>query len=116
MALLRAFEAGDGPAAQDRMLRFIYDAEDSYRRVAAGQSLKGTTTPDPSRNPPEVRAEIRLPTQELRNDLPFYTKTLGFRLDMIFPADNPRSRCCRAMACGCGSRRARPRPPARCAS
>jgi len=36
MALLRAFEAGDGPAAQDRMLRFIYDAEDSYRRVAAG--------------------------------------------------------------------------------
>ena len=37
----------------------------------------------------EVRAEIRLPTQELRNDLPFYTKTLGFRLDMIFPADNP---------------------------
>ena len=38
---------------------------------------------------PEVRAEIRLPTQELRNDLPFYTKVLGFRLDMIFPADNP---------------------------
>ena len=37
----------------------------------------------------EIRAEIRLPTQELRNDLPFFTKTLGFRLDMIFPADNP---------------------------
>ncbi|MBL9072680.1 cupin domain-containing protein [Tabrizicola sp.] len=37
----------------------------------------------------EIRAEIRLPTQELRNDLPFYMKTLGFRLDMIFPADNP---------------------------
>ncbi len=37
----------------------------------------------------EIRAEIRLPTQELRDDLPFYTKTLGFRLDMIFPADNP---------------------------
>ena len=37
----------------------------------------------------EIRAEIRLPTQELRNDLPFYTKTLGFRLDTIFPADNP---------------------------
>lgn len=33
-ALLSAFEAGDGPAAQDRMLRFIYDAEDSYARVA----------------------------------------------------------------------------------
>lgn len=37
----------------------------------------------------EIRAEIRLPTQELRNDLPFYTRTLGFRLDTIFPADNP---------------------------
>lgn len=38
----------------------------------------------------EIRAEIRLPTAELRNDLPFYTKTLGFRLDMIYPADNPQ--------------------------
>jgi quercetin dioxygenase-like cupin family protein len=37
----------------------------------------------------ETRAEIRLPTQELRNDLPFYTRELGFRLDMIYPADNP---------------------------
>lgn len=37
----------------------------------------------------ETRAEIRLPTQELRNDLPFYTKVLGLRLDMITPADNP---------------------------
>jgi quercetin dioxygenase-like cupin family protein len=37
----------------------------------------------------ETRAEIRLPTQELRNDLPFYTRQLGFRLDMIYPADNP---------------------------
>ena len=34
-------------------------------------------------------AEVRLPTQELRDDLPFFTKTLGFRLDMIYPADNP---------------------------
>lgn len=37
----------------------------------------------------ETRAEIRLPTQELRDDLPFWTKKLGFRLDMIYPADNP---------------------------
>ena len=37
----------------------------------------------------ETRAEIRLPTTELRADLPFYTKTLGMRLDMIYPADNP---------------------------
>jgi len=39
---------------------------------------------------PQTRAEIRLPTDELRNDLPFYTKVLGFRLDMIYPADNPQ--------------------------
>ena len=36
-----------------------------------------------------ILAEILLPTQELRNDLPFYTKTLGMRLENIFPADNP---------------------------
>jgi len=37
----------------------------------------------------EIRAEIRLPTQELRDDLPFFTKVLGMRLDMIYPADDP---------------------------
>jgi quercetin dioxygenase-like cupin family protein len=37
----------------------------------------------------ETRAEFRLPTSELRDDLPFYTRTLGMRLDMIYPADNP---------------------------
>lgn len=37
----------------------------------------------------ETRAEMRLPTQELRDDLPFYTKVLGMRLDTIYPADNP---------------------------
>lgn len=36
-----------------------------------------------------TRAELRLPTQELRDDLPFFTKVLGMRLDMIYPADNP---------------------------
>ena len=35
-------------------------------------------------------AEIRLPTQELRDDIPFFTKTLGMRLDMIYPADDPQ--------------------------
>ena len=40
-------------------------------------------------NPPDIRAEILLPTQELRDDLPFYTKTLGMRLDSIYPADDP---------------------------
>ena len=34
-------------------------------------------------------AEMRLPTNELRDDIPFYTKTLGMRLDMIYPADSP---------------------------
>ncbi|MDA7964975.1 cupin domain-containing protein [Ruegeria sp.] len=38
----------------------------------------------------QTRAEIRLPTQELRDDIPFYTKVLGMRMDMIYPADDPR--------------------------
>jgi len=37
----------------------------------------------------DIQAEVLLPTYELRDDLPFYTKTLGMRLDTIFPADNP---------------------------
>ncbi|MEX0281136.1 MAG: cupin, partial [Arenibacterium sp.] len=36
-----------------------------------------------------VQAEIRLPTNELRDDIPFFTKTLKMRLDMIYPADDP---------------------------
>jgi len=34
-------------------------------------------------------AEVRLPTTDLNDDLYFYTKTLGFRLEVIFPADDP---------------------------
>ncbi|WP_343081765.1 cupin domain-containing protein [Ostreiculturibacter nitratireducens] len=37
----------------------------------------------------ETRAEIRLPTTSLAKDLPFFTKVLKMRLDMIYPADNP---------------------------
>lgn len=37
----------------------------------------------------DTRAEILLPTTDVRADLSFLTK-LGFRLDMIYPADNPR--------------------------
>ncbi|APX13654.1 cupin domain-containing protein [Tateyamaria omphalii] len=37
----------------------------------------------------EVRAEIRLPTQALRDDIPFFTNVLGMRMDMIYPADDP---------------------------
>lgn len=38
----------------------------------------------------ETIAEILLPTAELRDDIPFYTKVLGMKLDMIYPADDPR--------------------------
>ena len=37
----------------------------------------------------DILAEVLLPTQELRDDLPFFTKTLGMRLENIFPADDP---------------------------
>jgi quercetin dioxygenase-like cupin family protein len=36
-----------------------------------------------------VLAEIRLPTEDLAKDLAFFGETLGFRLDTIYPADNP---------------------------
>ncbi|MEQ6250673.1 cupin domain-containing protein [Sulfitobacter sp. HNIBRBA3233] len=36
-----------------------------------------------------ILAEFLLPTEELRDDLPFYTKTLGMRLENIYPADDP---------------------------
>ncbi|QJF52196.1 cupin domain-containing protein [Roseobacter ponti] len=38
---------------------------------------------------PEIIAEIRLPTRELRDDIPFFTKVLGMRMDSIYPADDP---------------------------
>ena len=37
----------------------------------------------------DIRAEVRLPTQELRDDIPFFTKVLGMRMDIIYPADDP---------------------------
>lgn len=39
---------------------------------------------------PETRAEIRLPTPDLRKDIPFWTDVLGLRMDTIYPADDPR--------------------------
>ena len=36
-----------------------------------------------------ARAEILVPSVGLREDMPFFTKQLGFRLDEIFPADDP---------------------------
>lgn len=37
----------------------------------------------------ETQAEILISTNDLKADLPFFTKTLGMRLDMIYPADDP---------------------------
>ncbi len=37
----------------------------------------------------KIEAEVRISTQELRDDIPFFTKTLQMRLDTIFPADDP---------------------------
>ena len=37
----------------------------------------------------DALAEIVVPSAGLSGDMPFFTKTLGFRLDKIFPADDP---------------------------
>lgn len=37
----------------------------------------------------ETRAEVLLATADLRKDIPFFSKVLGLRMDMIYPADNP---------------------------
>ena len=39
--------------------------------------------------PSEIKAEICLPTQDLTQDIGFFTKVLGMRMDSIFPADDP---------------------------
>ncbi len=38
----------------------------------------------------ETRAEICLSTTDLRQDLAFFADRLGMRMEMIYPADNPR--------------------------
>jgi quercetin dioxygenase-like cupin family protein len=44
----------------------------------------------PNTSTAEVRAaEIELPCAELEETLPFFTNRLGFRVDAIFPADDP---------------------------
>ena len=47
-------------------------------RSAAGGSRGGT-----------MQAEVLLPSRDLHADLSFYGERLGFRLESIFPADNP---------------------------
>ncbi|MEL0025221.1 MAG: cupin, partial [Alphaproteobacteria bacterium] len=34
-------------------------------------------------------AEIVVPSTDIREDMPFFTRELGFRLEQIFPADDP---------------------------
>ncbi len=36
-----------------------------------------------------TKAEVVLPTTDLRADIPFFSKTLKMRMDMIYPADDP---------------------------
>ena len=38
----------------------------------------------------ETRAEIRLPSADIAADIAFWTTRLGFRMDTIYPADDPR--------------------------
>jgi quercetin dioxygenase-like cupin family protein len=38
----------------------------------------------------EMRAELLLPSSDLPADMGFFTRNLGMRLDMIYPADNPQ--------------------------
>jgi quercetin dioxygenase-like cupin family protein len=37
----------------------------------------------------EIRAEVCLPTQDLRGDIGFFNNVLGMRMDKIYPADDP---------------------------
>ncbi len=46
-----------------------------------------------------IRAEIVVPTNDLTADIPFFTKTLGFRMVEIFPADDPREAAFVGHAC-----------------
>ena len=39
---------------------------------------------------PITKAEVRLPSTDLSADIRFWTKVLGFRMDTIYPADDPR--------------------------
>ncbi len=78
------------------------DAAAAHRRTTlkrAGATAPGDAA-DPSdaaathrRTAPEragaTRAEVRLPSRDLRADLAFYGGSLGFRLESIFPADDP---------------------------
>ncbi len=37
-----------------------------------------------------IRSEVVLPSTNLSEDISFFTKQLGLRMEMIYPADDPR--------------------------
>src|SRR3954471_8036623 len=45
--------------------------------------------PQLTERPEIVLAEVCLPSADLTADLAFFTETLGFRVDTIYPADDP---------------------------
>ena len=72
------------------------------RRAARGVALNDESSPDAVRESRErgeatpdsapgdtARAELLLPSRDLHADLSFFRERLGFRLDSIFPADDP---------------------------
>ena len=50
--------------------------------------MNGRSAADDSRGE-SMQAEIRLPSRDLHADLSFYVDRLGFRLETIYPADDP---------------------------
>ena len=49
-------------------------------------NLSSTPTLDPSQI---VQAQILVPCDDIRTEMPYFQSTLGFRLDKIFPSDDP---------------------------
>lgn len=39
---------------------------------------------------PDIKAQVCGPSTDIRADIAYFTKTLGFRMDMIYPADDPQ--------------------------
>ena len=62
--------------------------DESSLHAARDSGAHGGATPD-SAPRGTARAELLLPSRDLHADLAFFRERLGFRLDSIFPADDP---------------------------
>lgn len=62
--------------------------DESNVRAAREPGAHGGATPDCALGG-TARAELLLPSRDLHADLAFFRERLGFRLDSIFPADDP---------------------------